>query len=633
VPAVVEGFLKQVCFVTRFVAVLLVLVVANSNPRLLAQQLSARPGALVQSFIAAQETADSSTLPLNFKNARLYSTGNISNYGIAVADLNGDGHPDVVVTGFSSPASLIGVMMGNGDGTFAAPTTYSTGGTIAYSVAIADVNGDGFLDLIVANQYASDSSSEGSVGVLLGNGDGTFQPVFTYDSGGKRAQWVAVADVNGDKHPDIIVTNGCAGECQSTRNGLVSVLLNDGKGSFLPARNYSDGASALGMPESIAVGDFNGDGHPDIVVSNQCADTACSTGSLGVLLNKGDGTFRAPVQYSSGGYFYGQAVAVADMNGDGKLDLIVGNWCFNSTVCSGFQTGAVSVLLGNGDGTFQAPVTSIGGMGVAASLAVGDVNGDGHPDVLVTGGYVVDVLLGNGDGTLQTPVGYSGTNGIASVAIADLNGDGRPDLLSADDYASVSVWLNALKKSATTVMTSSANPVLINQPVTFTATITSDSPIPDGTVITFSDRTELGTATTKNGMASFTTAFPQAKTYDIHVSFPGDAFHGKSSAGLIGGEVVTRYSSTTILTSSPNPSSSGQAVTLTAKVTSSAPGGPTGTVAFKNGATLLGTSTLNGGTATLITTRLAVGTLTITADYKGDTQSATSSGTTSQTVN
>jgi len=129
VPAVVEGFLKQVCFVTRFVAVLLVLVVANSNPRLLAQQLSARPGALVQSFIAAQETADSSTLPLNFKNARLYSTGNISNYGIAVADLNGDGHPDVVVTGFSSPASLIGVMMGNGDGTFAAPTTYSTGGT------------------------------------------------------------------------------------------------------------------------------------------------------------------------------------------------------------------------------------------------------------------------------------------------------------------------------------------------------------------------------------------------------------------------------------------------------------------------------------------------------------------------
>jgi hypothetical protein len=617
----VEGFLKHACFVTRFSAVLVALVAANPNPRLLAQ-----------SSIASQKAASSSALPLKFKKAELYSTGNFNNYGIAVADLTGNGHLDVVVTGMTAPSPplpFVGVILGNGDGTFGAPTTYSTGGSVAHSVAIADVNGDGFPDLIVANQYASDSALDGSVGVLLGNGDGTFQPVVSYDSGGSNARWIAVADVNGDGYPDIIVTNGCASECQST-GGLVSVLLNNGEGSFLPATNYSAG-SGLGSPESVAVGDFNGDGHPDIVVSNQCADTACSTGSLGVLLNNGNGTFAPAVQYSSGGYYYGLQVAVADMNGDGNLDLIVGNWCLNSSVCLYQQTGAVSVLLGNGDGTFQSPLTFMAGTTVAASIAVGDVNGDGNPDVLVVNGYGVDVLLGNGDGSLQAPVSYSATDSTISVAIADVNGDGRPDLLSTDDVTNFSVWLNDLHESSKIVVTSSANPGLINQQVTLTATITSNSPIPNGTVITFSP--DLGTATTIGGVASVTTAFSKAKTYSVNASFSGDAFHGKSSGHLPGGEVVTLYSSTTTLTSVPNPSSSGAAVTLTANVISGAPGGPTGKVTFKNGATTLGTATLSSGTAVLTTTKLPVGTLTLTADYRGDTQSAASSGTTSQTVN
>jgi Bacterial Ig-like domain (group 3)/FG-GAP-like repeat/FG-GAP repeat len=628
--------MKRFCFVTGFSAVLAVLVIANPNSRLLAKEPTAHRGAPAQSFPAAQEPATSPTLPLKFLNAKSYPTDNFNNYGIAVADLNGDGHPDVVVTGLTSSSSLIGVMMGNGDGTFAAPKTYSTGGSIAYSVAIADVNGDGFPDLIVANQYASGSSLEGSVGVLLGNGDGTFQPVVTYDSGGSRAEWVAVADVNGDKYPDIIVTNGCASECQSNGTGLVSVLLNDGKGSFLPAANYSDGESAPGEPESVAVGDFNGDGHPDIVVSIQCADTACSTGSLGVLINNGDGTFQPAVPYSSGGYYYGLSVAAADMNGDGKLDLVVGNWCLNSSVCLYQQQGAVSVLLGNGDGTFQPATTYPTGGGSPGSLAVADVNGDGHPDVVVSGGSNADnayLLLGNGDGSLQTPVGYSAMDSTVAVAIADLNGDGRPDLLSANNVTNVSVWLNALFEPATIAVKSSASPALINQPVTFTATVTSKSPAPDGTVITFTDPTELGTATTKGGVASLTTSFSKAKSYSIYASFPGDAFHGKSMTHLTGGEVVTLYPSTTTLVSSPNPSTSGGAVTLTAKVTSGAPGGPTGKVTFMNGATTLGTSTLSAGTAVLTTKKLPVGTLTLTADYKGDTQSATSSGTASQTVN
>jgi hypothetical protein len=183
------------------------------------------------------------------------------------------------------------------------------------------------------------------------------------------------------------------------------------------------------------------------------------------------------------------------------------------------------------------------------------------------------------------------------------------------------------------VVTSSANPAFVNQQVTLTATVTSDSPIPDGTVITFYSQTSLGTGLTTNGVASLTTSFTLAKTYSIHATFPGDPFHGKSTGWLTGGEVVTHYPSATIVVSSPNPSSFGQGVTLTATVSSGAPGGPTGKVTFMNGTTSLGTATLNGGTAVVTTTKLPVGTLTIAANYKGDTQSAASSGTTSQTVN
>jgi hypothetical protein len=617
--------LKHVCFVISFSALLLVLVVANADPRLLAEQPSARPGVPAKSFSAAQHAANSSMLPLDFSNSQVYNTGSFNNYGIAVADLNGDGHPDVVVTGVTEAGSFVGVMMGNGDGTFAAPTTYSTGGTIAYSVAIADVNGDGLPDLIVANLYASYTSLEGNVGVLLGNGDGTFQPVVTYDSGGTRAEWVAVADVNGDKHPDIIVTNGCAIECQSNGTGLVSVLLNNGTGAFLPAANYSTGDST-GQPESVAVGDFNGDGYPDIVVSNQCADNSCNTGSLSVLLNNGNGIFQAPVQYSSGGYFYGLAVAVADMNGDGKLDLIVGNWCFNSDVCLYNQTGGVSVLLGNGDGTFQPPVTFLAGATVAGSLAVGDVNGDGYPDVLVLDGYgAVDVLLGNGDGSLRAPVSFSTSANPVSVAIADVNGDGRPDLLSANDTVNFSVWLNALYEPTTTVVTSSANPGLINQQVTFSATITSNSPIPDGTVITFSDPSELGTAATKNGIASLTMDFAQAKKYFIQGSFSGDAFHRKSSAYLPGGELVTPYPTTTAFTSSLNPSIYGQKVTWTATVTTSGPTRPTGRVGFVWDGFSIGGATLNAdGVATVTLSILNADSYPLTAVYRGDANNASS---------
>jgi Bacterial Ig-like domain (group 3)/FG-GAP-like repeat/Abnormal spindle-like microcephaly-assoc'd, ASPM-SPD-2-Hydin/FG-GAP repeat len=343
-----------------------------------------------------------------------YPTPGFLPYQIALGDFNHDGSPDMAVLAYNATSELL-IMLNNGDGTFKPPVSYAAG-SLPEAVAVGDFNGDGKLDLVVANggqinafrnmsRNAPGTCTVGCVMVLLGNGDGTFLPGLGFTVGA-GASSVAVSDFNGDGKLDIVTSNNQA--------NTVSVLLGNGDGNFQPAVNYNVAAT----PGLLAVGDFNGDHHPDIAVANDN-----STGGVQVLLGKGDGTFQPAVTYSTGGT-YDYSIAIADFNGDGKLDLAVGD------VSAGF-TGAVSILLGNGDGRFQSPQTLALNF-FTTTVVSGDANGDGKADLIVSAGAAgFTVALGRGDGSFESPVSYSGflRNG-GILAVGDLNGDGKLDIAS-----------------------------------------------------------------------------------------------------------------------------------------------------------------------------------------------------------
>ena len=232
---------------------------------------------------------------------------------------------------------------------FLAPLAYDAGAD-PVSVAVADFNGDGKPDLAVANQ-GNYPYPNSSVSILLGQGGGTFLPAVSY-AAGNNPQSVAVGDFNGDGKQDLAVANYYSAN--------VSVLLGKGDGTFLPAVSYLAGYG----PRSVAAGDFNGDGKQDLAVA--VAGDSYNGGGQGVsvLLGKGDGTFQTAQTFPTGTYPI--SVAVGDFNGDGILDLAVANE----------DSDNVSVLLGKGDGTFLPAQTFPAGVN-PSSVAVGDFNGDG----------------------------------------------------------------------------------------------------------------------------------------------------------------------------------------------------------------------------------------------------------------
>jgi dienelactone hydrolase len=319
---------------------------------------------------------------------------------VSVADFNGDGKLDLALADCTT-SNDIGILLGNGDGTFQASLNHPVG-TCPTSLAVGDFNGDGKLDLAVAH---IDSNS---LSILLGNGDGTFQAPVNYAVPAGPSS-VTIGDFNRDGKLDLAVA---LFKVNGTATGTdISVLLGNGDGTFQAPMSYTTGKA----PISVAVGDFNGDGKLDLAVANY------NSNNVSVLLGNGDGTFQAPMSYSTGQTPV--LVVVGDFNGDGKLDLAVATSASNN----------VSVLLGNGDGTFQTVVNYAAGSW-PTSVAVGDFNGDGTLDLAVADqvSRSVSLLLGNGDGTFQAPLGYSVGQVPASVAVGDFNGDGRLDVTVLD---------------------------------------------------------------------------------------------------------------------------------------------------------------------------------------------------------
>jgi len=389
---------------------------------------------------------------------------NLAPTSVVAADFANNGIQDLVVANgeyFNGYVEVTGnavsVLRGNGDGTFGGLVDFATGASPA-SVAVGDLTGNGKLDIVTGNNYGV----FGSVSVLLGNGDGTFQPFSNFALPGvfppgytgttplpQTVTSVAVGDMNHDGHPDVVVAADTSFLTPATgavvNDGYVDVLLGNGNGGFSVASTTPvPNANTVG---SLKLADF-GNGNLDVAVtSDSGAGLRYSSGET-VLLGNGNGTLGAPTTITTG---TSSSLAVGDVNGDGKLDLVAAGG------------DGVSVLPGNGDGTFQAakitalPPPSKGGGEMAGALVIGDLNGDGKLDVAVTGSYNymgpggyyysgadVNVLLGNGDGTFTAAQTIPDGASAFSITAADFNGDAYPDLAvtQGTSYGVVQVLIN-----------------------------------------------------------------------------------------------------------------------------------------------------------------------------------------------
>lgn len=334
-----------------------------------------------------------------------------------MGDFNEDGQPDIAVASIGLPG--IDILLASDAGGFEPVRSYATTKQPLDVVAI-DLNADGHLDLVAAG---------GGVAVLWGPGDGTFGPPVSYPVAGSPA--ALVADAFGDGGAvDIAVASSGPIDVVPT-NGAVDVLVSDGGGILSLQQTISVGA----LQTAIAAADLNGDGRQDLVVANAADDT------VSVLLGLGNGQFGQQATFAVGDYPV--ALSLADVNGNSKPDLLVANL--------GDQT--LGLLPGTGTGTLQPMAVLASFDGGPSATSVGDLNGDGVPDVAVAVSYAqlvpgsVECLLGTGDGGFA--LGKSLTAGIepAALQIADLNNDGLPDIVVANRYdGTISIFLGACEQ-------------------------------------------------------------------------------------------------------------------------------------------------------------------------------------------
>ena len=361
---------------------------------------------------------------------------------LAVGDFNGDGRLDLIVT-INNPQIMLSLLTGNGDGTFNAPVNFAnTSGFDSPAVVAVDLNNDGKLDVVVAHEIACFTAPcivGRTISVMIGNGDGTFQPTREIEVGTGMTK-IAVGDFNRDGIKDLAI----AGD-----NSRVYRLFGVGNGTFIQQPTLTLTADTLGVDVTdIDVADFNGDTIQDLVVA-----IALNGSRTAILIGNGDGTFRPPLIITEPNLNIPQQQAVADFNGDGFQDLAL-------SLADG-NTGLLEILNGNGDGTFQPPVryvmpppTSVGGYAIVAA----DLNGDNKPDIALgrSGAFPAFLVLINSTGVAPPPTPVAPT--LISPA-ADAT-PAQPVTFDWNDVANATSYEIQVDDSSTIAAPFRANPVV-----------------------------------------------------------------------------------------------------------------------------------------------------------------------------
>ena len=527
-------------------------------------------------------------------------------YGMATADLNGDGLPDFAVGNLSLDSSVgVTVFLSNtATKTLPFSANYGSGGYLKF-VALADIDGDGKVDLVAANG----DPTQGNLLVFRGNGDGTFQtsPTSIPVASGAGLGQLVVGDFDRNGRPDIAVLDTI---------GNVWILLNNStSGSLSFATPVPYALTWTGW--EIAAADL-GNGKIDLVIT-QAQSTAVS-----ILMGNGLGGFVPQSDFDLGSAYPG-GLALAQLNPTGNVDLIV-------TIDDSNDGMGIAVATGNADGTFNAPIlypatsdTTGTITPFPAEVRVADLDGDGNLDLIFTnaGNGTVGVLYGTGvwDGSsspFYAPIEFPANDYPPALLLADLNGDGALDaVVGSFNDSGVATLLNTGANQVS--VTSSANPSGINANVTFTATVAA-RPLPGGvtnsptgTITFYEGTTSLGVATLSGGHATLTTKFTGQGTHVIVPTYSGDANFVANTQATVVQNVNKTGSPRYVLTATPTTATLSPGHSAQFTITATPIGGDTETINF-NCSSLPGMScafsvpsiTLNGSTPSSITLTVTV---------------------------